>query len=486
MEVEMSGTASSGKVVSILVPIELQEPMQAFVKAYEEVPRDLADPQQLHRVEEKLAGACDELYSAAMQPVVQQSVAAREPTRWQRSLLVPSWLRMLALPRPMKNQGRRTVQVRLSRGPAISLRVVYYSRNCDRDDPTQRKGCYPALECLGVFDRCSPALASRAAQTVALCGSFAEARYMLQLQGMELNVKTLANLVYRFAARARANLCRVHYQLPGQSSASGLRLVVALDGGRTRLRHNKAGRRRKKSGRHGFHATWREPKLLTIYAIDEKGKKLKTFAPIIDGTFELLEESEEIFIRLRSYLKELAVETVREVIFIGDGAPWVSNRVPNLLKELKIDEDKARVIVDFYHAVEHLKAVAEACKEWSDAERKAWIKKQRKRLYKGGVAKIIEEVAELKGEKVQTEKDYFANRSAQMRYAAFRKAGAPIGSGAVESAMRRIVNLRLKGNGIFWRKENAEHVLLLRCYAKAGRWANLLPLALRSSLLPAA
>ena len=50
--------------------------------------------------------------------------------------------------------------------------------------------------------------------------------------------------------------------------------------------------------------------------------------------------------------------------------------------------------------------------------------------------------------------------------------------------MRRIVNLRLKGAGMFWLQANAEHVLLLRCYAKAGRWLHLLPLALRSTLLP--
>ena len=190
-------------------------------------------------------------------------------------------------------------------------------------------------------------------------------------------------------------------------------------------------------------------------------------------------------IRLQSYLKALGVEKAQEVIFIGDGAPWVSNRVPKLLKELKIEEKRVRVVVDFYHAVEHLKAVADGHKQFSETERKAWIKKQRKRLYSGGVAKVIKEMEELEGEKVQTEKAYFANRQKQMQYAALKKAGVPIGSGAVESAMRRIVNLRLKGNGIFWRKENAEHVLLLRCYAKAGRWANLLPLALRSHLLPA-
>jgi hypothetical protein len=128
--------------------------------------------------------------------------------------------------------------------------------------------------------------------------------------------------------------------------------------------------------------------LLVIYAIDAKGKKLKKFAPIIDGTFERLEESEEFFSRLRSYLKALAVDKAQEVIFIGDGAPWVSNRVPKLVKELKIGEDKVRVVVDFYHAVEHLKAAADEHKQWTETQRKAWIKKQRSRLYTLGGTKI--------------------------------------------------------------------------------------------------
>ena len=45
-----------------------------------------------------------------------------------------------------------------------------------------------------------------------------------------------------------------------------------------------------------------------------------------------------------------------------------------------------------------------------------------------------------------------------------------MGSGAVESAVRRVVNLRMKGNSIFWLEENAESFLHLRCAYKAGRW----------------
>jgi len=61
-----------------------------------------------------------------------------------------------------------------------------------------------------------------------------------------------------------------------------------------------------------------------------------------------------------------------------------------------------------------------------------------------------------------------------MRYDEFRRRGIPQGSGAVESAIRRVVNLRLKGPSIFWRGPNAERMLHLRCYLKAGRWAELM------------
>jgi hypothetical protein len=36
--------------------------------------------------------------------------------------------------------------------------------------------------------------------------------------------------------------------------------------------------------------------------------------------------------------------------------------------------------------------------------------------------------------------------------------------------MRRVINLRLKGNGIYWRAENAEAMLVLRAAVLTGRW----------------
>ncbi len=79
---------------------------------------------------------------------------------------------------------------------------------------------------------------------------------------------------------------------------------------------------------------------------------------------------------------------------------------------------------------------------------------------------------------------YFRSRMHLMRYDELRRDGLPIGTGAVESAIRRIVNLRMKGPGIFWTPENAERILYLRCRAKAGRWSEVEAALHRSALLP--
>ena len=55
-------------------------------------------------------------------------------------------------------------------------------------------------------------------------------------------------------------------------------------------------------------------------------------------------------------------------------------------------------------------------------------------------------------------------------YDQFRRRGLPLGSGAIESAIRRVVNLRLKGNGLLWLEENAEAVLVMRAAVLTDRW----------------
>jgi len=102
----------------------------------------------------------------------------------------------------------------------------------------------------------------------------------------------------------------------------------------------------------------------------------------------------------------------------------------------------------------------------------------RRRLKRGQVEAILKEARTLvrgrNAGKILTEVNDFESRKAMMRYDEFRRRGIPQGSGAVERAIRRVVNLRLKDPSIFWRGPNAERMLHLRCDLKAGRWAELM------------
>ena len=71
---------------------------------------------------------------------------------------------------------------------------------------------------------------------------------------------------------------------------------------------------------------------------------------------------------------------------------------------------------------------------------------------------------------IRTHREYFIKHQSRMAYAKLMALKLPIGSGAIESTVRRVVNLRLKGPSICWCRASAEAILLLRSYYKAGRW----------------
>ena len=156
-----------------------------------------------------------------------------------------------------------------------------------------------------------------------------------------------------------------------------------------------------------------------------------------------------------------------------------------LIKELGLDPAKVYQIVDFYHAVEHLNAVAKLCKRWPEKRRRQWVSRLKGYLWVGKNEEVVEAVREISrgrnGKLITRERNYFEGNIQRMQYALARKNNLPIGSGPMESAIRRVVNLRMKGNGIFWLEQNAEAMIMLRSYYKAGRWNDLFLMATTAS-----
>lgn len=305
--------------------------------------------------------------------------------------------------------------------------------------------------------------------------SLKEAVFILEQRGRTIDIKTLRTLTYHFADKAR-DAQQAEAVLTSEN-VTGRRCAVSLDGGRIRIRTVKKGKKTKKNRRR-FQADWREPKLFHIWILDDDGTICRSFAPWIDGT---MKGPDVVFMLLAYYLAAIGITAAKQVLFIADGAPWIWNRIPELIIKVGLDPAKVRQIVDFYHAVEHLNAVASLRKGWNEKRRRQWVSRQTRYLWTGQnelVVLAVKEITRGRNSKlIVREMSYFENNLRRMQYAKARNCKLPIGSGPMESAIRRVINLRMKGNGIFWLEKNAEAMIMLRSFYKAGRWNDLFRLA---------
>jgi hypothetical protein len=439
---------------------QIQEALDEL-QQMQEAPRVVTNPEELDALERDIRGRTDRLSSLLLGLHLQHSLDS-EDLRVEQDLLVSHWSK------PLKNDSRVQVWVRTTGGYSVPVWVTYYRRKGQRRGGKRYAGLYAGLVLLGIYDRCTPALAAEISLLAAMLGSLDEARDVLANRGVELDIKTVRLIAYRYAARAR-----VVQQIESTAlddTVSGRRVVISTDGGRIRLRETKRGPKTKK-GRRRYTGAWREPKVLIIYVVDAEGKREARFAPVIDA---ILKGPDAVFALLRSYLQRLGITQADQVLFIADGAPWIWKRVPVLVQALGLSTEQVHEVLDFYHAAEHLGKVSALRKDWSAKVRSRWRHQQRRLLLAGEVQRVITAVRDIcrgrNSKAIRTHRDYFIKNQSRMAYAKLMAMKLPIGSGAIESTVRRVVNLRLKGASLFWCRASAEAILLLRSYYKAGRW----------------
>jgi hypothetical protein len=298
--------------------------------------------------------------------------------------------------------------------------------------------------------------------------SFEESAKTLADRGIKLDINTIRRITIRFAERTKVIQRDQSYDF--SETVAGRRVVISTDGGRIRIRENKRGPKTKKS-RSRYSTEWREPKLLIIYVVNEEGVMERQFCPFIDGT---MKGPDAVFGLLKFYLSKLELSKADRILFVADGARWIWKRVPEMFKALGVDLNQIYELVDFYHAVEHLGKVAACRKTWTASERRRWVKKHRNQLKAGKIDRVIEAIKKLcrgrHSKEFHRERNYFIRNRHRMAYNLIKNMQLPIGSGAMESAIRRVINLRLKGAAIYWGRKTAEAMLMLRSYYKSGRW----------------
>lgn len=441
--------------------------VQAEVETFGQRAKAVRDAGGLEAVEREASELCGRLGDWRVAYEVQQALCS-EALRAEEEALVKAY------PKKLRRTGWRTVEVRGSHGVVVPVKARYFSRRLAQSKK-RAKGCYPGLVLLGIHDHGTPGLAAEVSLLVTAMGSLAEAQRALASQGKVLDVKTVRRLSRRLAQRARQADEAGHW--PVGETVAGRRVVLSVDGGRLRIRKNKRGRKTAKR-RHRYTTAWREPKLMVIDVVDAEGRAERRECPWLEGT---LRGPEALFAVIRYYLSRLEVEQADTLVVIADGARWIWTRVAEWVAHFGLRAEQVYEVVDFYHVVEHLGTMAKARSDWTEAVRQEWVKTQRRRLLKGHLDQVFDALAAVRQRRrskvLQREYRYFEHNRHRLNYATLKANHLPIGSGAVESAIRRVVNLRLKGAGMFWCEDTAQEMLMLRSYYKAGRWEMLKKLA---------
>jgi hypothetical protein len=373
--------------------------------------------------------------------------------------------------------------VRLLGGLLLWVTTLYCAPAARTGQGRGRKGSgvYPELGVLGIQQGSSPALVREVGRQVALLPSYALCREELARRGLDLDIKEVYGIGKYAGAAALTYRRRLLEQyraglLPAGSAWAGKRLGVFVDGGRTKIRRltrRQKGRGQRKTRRRRYQTDWREPKLLIVVELDKQGRMVPDSKAVLDGTFEGPDELMEL---LAMYLHLFGAASAELVSFGADGAPWVWDRWEWVIQRVGLKANQVTKTLDWYHAVHHISLALEHVVKDKE-ERRHWFKKLRKRLKEGDWWEVVQELAQHAKDlpndhELWTELSYLERHgeAGHLDYARCRRRGVPLGSGAIESAIRRVINLRLKGNSISWYEENAEGMLLLRCLVLSHRW----------------
>lgn len=231
---------------------------------------------------------------------------------------------------------------------------------------------------------------------------------------------------------------------------------------------------------------WAEVKTLALGAVEQttaadgsvriRTTALSYFSRLTDAeTFRELARGE-------LYRRGTAAATV--VCAVQDGAEWQQRFVD-------YHRPDAVRILDFPHALEHLGTAGRAVFGAGTATFSEWLGVQAHTFKHGDPEHVL---AALRTLDLTTAVDpeaarhqaealaYFDKRRAQIAYADFRALGYPIGSGAVESANKLVVEARLKGSGMRWERASVSPMVSLRDLLCSDRWTTEWPAIWRARL----
>jgi hypothetical protein len=351
--------------------------------------------------------------------------------------------------------GRSSLSVRTLFGTVVVRRDYYYNGQA---------GFYPADLALGLEGKLTPELARL------MCyggsqGAYEQASQDLQeYAGIAVEGRLIQRLVQTVGPTVEPWLAQEPVVLPAVVTPQ---FYVSYDGTGVPMRPVEL--RGRKGKQPDGSAKTREIKLgcvFTQHGVDAQGHPLRD--PEATTYVASFLAAEDFGLLMRQEALRRGMAQAQQVIVLGDGALWI-------WEQARLNFVGALEILDFYHALEHVNALADLIYGEHNPITKATKSRWKKLLLKDRVGKIMAEAQDQLPQAIEVRKRsegqiaYLATNSTRMQYGTYRKAGYFIGSGVIEAGCKTVIGMRAKQSGMKWSEAGARNVLNLRCLVASRR-----------------
>lgn len=218
-------------------------------------------------------------------------------------------------------------------------------------------------------------------------------------------------------------------------------------------------------------STWKENKLGIFFSETDLYKRKNKSNIINHKEYVSYIGSVDTF-RILVFAKavELKYWEYENIVFISDGATWLRNMIKELFPE-------AIQILDKYHLIENIYQYA----KYIFNEDMKKVEKFKNKIigycYSNEYNLITKELNKYKdiiiSKNVCNLAVYLENNKDKINYSLYEHKGWFVGSGAIESSNKTVVQLRLKQAGMRWSVNGANYIIALRCMYESGNWAKI-------------
>jgi hypothetical protein len=343
--------------------------------------------------------------------------------------------------------------------------------------------CFPADYALGLEEAgsASPSVQEMAALMASKMPVAEASRVIEHLTGVKLPPATLDREARRQGKRAERKRKEMDEQMSqgkgsehcAPLSPQPFTLVIEIDAWNIRERDH-WGQSQQQRAKGADPERWHWVYGGTCFRLDQRTQQRDRSIILSRGTVMTRGGIDALREQLFAECLRHGVGQAAEVLVVADGAMWIWNLVADRFAG-------ATQRLDFYHASQHLWAVAHALHPEDARAAHQWIEPLLKKLKAGRSVKVIAElkviIKRLRTKRratVQSELEYFQSHRARLDYHIAKKHGQPLGSGAIESTCRQY-QCRFKRPGQFWTRSGDEALMGLETFWRNGRWHLLFP-----------